>query len=267
MTFARRAALMLLCVTLLFSFTACTQNFSRAYNKAIELFADGEFAEAAKAFDKLGDYAAAPTYAAYSHGLVLYEQGQYGAAEPYFAASRDFMYGEERYQYCHAHVLMESALFAEAAEAFHRMGEFEDAPMQYQYCHARDAENNKDYETALYGYEASLGLHDAEDRLYNLQGQLYNRAIALRTEGNYQDAITLFIMLGDYLSSAAQAVECREKWLDQQYEQADALESQGDLQGAFDLFYALSSYRDAANRAHALADILGIEIKTADNPF
>ena len=74
-------------------------------------------------------------------------------------------------------------------------------------------------------------------------------------------------MLGSYLSSAAQAVECQEYLLDQRYDEADALEASGDLQGAFDLFYALSSYRDAADRAHALADRLGIKIKTIDDPF
>lgn len=71
--------------------------------------------EAAEAFERLGDYAQAPAYAAYSRGLVLYEQGQYAQAEEYFAQSRDILYGEERYQYCHAHALAEEGCFAEAA--------------------------------------------------------------------------------------------------------------------------------------------------------
>ena len=262
-----RLPALLLCIILTFSLTSCSQDKSLSFSKAVDLFADGDYAAAAEKFDKLGDYATAPTYAAYSHGLVLYEQGQYSAAEPYFASTREFMYGEERYQYCHAHGLMEAEQFAEASAAFAAMGEFEDAPMQAQYCAARAAENAKDYENALFGYEASLGFHDAEDRLYNLQGQIYNRAIALKAQGSYESAIALFNMLGDYLSSAAQAVECKEIWLDEQYTQADALEASGNLQAAFDLFYGLSSYRDAASRAHALADRLGIQIKTYDQPY
>ena len=39
--------------------------------------------------------------------------------------------------------------------------------------------------------------------------QIYNRAIALKQEGDYQSAIDLFTLLGDYLSSADQAVECK----------------------------------------------------------
>ena len=139
--------------------------------------------------------------------------------------------------------------------------------MQAQYCAARSAEESKDYEAALYGYEAAGNLHDAQDRLINLQGQLYNRAITLKGEGNYAAAMKLFTMLGDYLSAADQAIECKEVGLEQQYTDAEALEAAGDLQGAFDLFLALSGYRDAADRAGMLAAQLGIEIKEGDNIY
>lgn len=258
---ARRAALFALCLLLSVSLSACMQDRSRAYDKALKLFASEDYAGAAAAFDRLSGYAEADTYAAYSHGLVLYEQGQYAAAEPYFEACRSFMYGEQRYQYCHAHGLMEAGQWAEAQQTFASVGELEDASIQAQYCLARDAEERKDYETALFGYEASLGLLDAEDRLYNLQGQLYNRAIALKSEENYEDAMILFNLLGDYLSSASQSVECNNAWLEQRYSAAEVLENQNDLQGAFDLFLSLASYRDAAARAQELADRLGIEIE------
>ena len=255
------------CMMLLFALTACSQDYSRTYNRAVGLFGDGEYAEAAKVFAKLGDYANAPTYAAYSQGLVLYEQGQFAAAEPYFEATQDFMYGRERYTFCHAHVLLEQGLFSEAASGFRSLGQFEDASLWYEYASARAAENTKDYQTALYGYEAAGTLEDAEDRLYNLRGQIYNRAIALKEEGNYADAIILFNMLGDYLSAADQAVECKKYGLDEQYALAEQKEAAGDLQGAFDLFFALSSYRDAASRAQSLADQLGIEIPNGQSPL
>ena len=247
--------------------SGCTQNNSGKFDSALKLFASGDYAEAAEAFEKLGDYATAPTYAAYSRGLVFYDQGQYSAAEPYFAQTREFMYGEERYRYCHAIVLMESGEFAQAASAFEAMADFEDAPLQAQYCLARSAEENKDYENALYFYENAGLLHDAQDRLLNLQGQLYNKAIAYKKEGNYAYAMTLFTMLGDYLSSADQAIECKEVGLEQQYSEADAQETAGNLQSAFDLFLALSSYRDAADRAQTLADQLGITIKPGDDIY
>jgi len=252
---------------LLMCLCSCAQNNSGKFESAVKLFANGDYAEAAEAFEKLGDYSSAPTYAAYSRGLVFYDQGQYSAAEPYFAQTREFMYGEERYQYCHAYALLESGLFDEAASCFADMGEFEDAPLQAEYCIARAAEISRDYETALYSFSASASLHDAEDRLYNLQGQLYNHAIDCKKDGNYRDAIVFFTMLGDYLSAAEQAIECKEVMLEQQYADAEALEAAGDHQSAFELFNALSGYRDAADRAQDLANRLGIEIKPGDSRY
>lgn len=259
--------IVLVLAALLLCLSGCTQNKSGKFEAAVKLFAAGDYAQAAEAFEKLGDYATAPTYAAYSHGLVLYDQGQYGAAEPYFAQTRDFMYGEERYQYCHAFALMEAGSFADAAACFEGMGEFENAARQAQYCVARYAEDSRDYENALYAYEAAGQTQDAPDRLLNLQGQLYNRAIAMKAEGDYANAITLFTMLGDYLSAAEQAIQCKEVGLERQYSDAEALEAQGDLQGAFNLFLALSGYRDAADRAQALSVQLGIEIKPGDDLY
>ena len=132
-------------------------------------------------------------------------------------------------------------------------------PMRCQYCLGRAAEEEARYEDAMFAYENALTIDDAEDRLYNLRGQIYNRAIALKQEGDYQTAIDLFMLLGDYLSSADQAVECKTYLRDAEYDQADALEASGDLQGAYDLFSSLSGYRDAAQRAQDLASQLGIE--------
>lgn len=263
----KKSILLILFAAMLLCLSSCTENKSGKFETAIKRFAAGEYAEAADKFEQLGDYSTAPTYAAYSRGLVFYQQGQYSAAEPYFAKARDFMYGEDRYQYCHAYVLMEAGQFAEAAAGFAGMGAFEDAPMQAEYCLARQAEEEKNYEDALYSYEAAGDLHDAPDRLLNLQGQLYNRAIAFKGEGDYASAMTLFTMLGDYLSAADQAIECKEVGLDQQYADAETLEESGDLQGAFDLFFALSSYRDAADRAQTLANQLGIDIKEGDDIY
>ena len=143
-------------------------------------------------------------------------------------------------------------------EAFGKLGDFEDAARHQYYNEGVDAENRKDYEKALYDYSAAGNVTDASDRLLNLQGQIYNRAIELREEHSYEEAIYLFTILGDYLSSARQAVECEQIFRDDQYSQADAMEMAGDLQGAYDLFSTLTGFRDAAQRASDLASRLGI---------
>ncbi|MEG2718494.1 MAG: hypothetical protein RSA55_03055, partial [Clostridia bacterium] len=85
-----------LCLLLLICLSSCSENQSGMYSKAVKSFAAGEYGDAAALFERLGDYADAPTYAAYSRGLTLFDQGFYADAEPYFEKSRGFMYGEQR---------------------------------------------------------------------------------------------------------------------------------------------------------------------------
>ena len=236
--------------------TGCTANHAEAYRRALDVFAGGDYEEAAQAFEKLGQ---AAQYAAYSRGLVLWEQGDYLSAEPYFEQCQTLLMGEKRYAYCHAFALEAAGDAAGAAEAFGQLGDFEDASLRQYYNEGVDAENRKDYEKALYDYTAAGDTADAADRLLNLQGQIYNRAIELREAHSYEEAIYLFTLLGDYLSSARQAVECEQIFRDEQYAQADALESSGNLQEAYDLFSMLTGFRDAAQRASDLASRLGIQ--------
>lgn len=239
--------------------TGCTANHSEAYRRALDVFAGGDYEEAAQAFEKLGDYQQAAQYAAYSRGLVLWEQGDYLSAEPYFEQCQTLLMGEKRYAYCHAFALEAAGDAAGAAEAFGQLGDFEDTSLRQYYNEGVDAENRKDYEKALYDYTAAGDTADAADRLLNLQGQIYNRAIELREARSYEEAIYLFTLLGNYLSSARQAVECEQIFRDEQYAQADALESSGNLQEAYDLFSMLTGFRDAAQRASDLASRLGIQ--------
>ena len=94
--FSKRLLLAVCLCLLSLLLTACAADRGSAYDKAVAIFGKGDYDAAAAAFDKLGDYQQAATYAAYSHGLVLYEQGDYTAAEPYFAKTQDFMYGKQR---------------------------------------------------------------------------------------------------------------------------------------------------------------------------
>lgn len=255
----RRRAILLCLFFYLALLSGCTQDRSRAFNKAADVFASGDYESAAEAFERLGDYATAATYAAYSRGMVFYEQELYAEAEPYFAQARGFMYGDERYLICHASALETQGQYAEAAQTLESIRGFEEVELHYQYCLGRDAEQNAQYGKALSAYEAAGLYADAEDRLYSLRGQIYNRAIELRMNEDYQAAIDLFNLLGDYLSSAEQAVACKEYLREDQYNQAETLLNAGDTQGAYNLFSSLTGYRDAAARAEQLANRLGID--------
>lgn len=256
--FCLAAVLLLLC--------GCSK-YSGNYDKGLKAFEKEDFAAAAEIFDNCDPAVGnAPMYAAYCHGLVLWEKGMYTEAKPYFEETRGFMYASKRYKYCSAYELLEKGNYTEAAEMFLSLEDFENAGAQYQYCIGCEAENHKDYSAALAAFDSAGTVNDAEDRLLNLQTQIYSKAIELMNAGNYADALTLFNTLGDYLSAEEYAVQCRDIDRDALYEQAESALASGDTQEAYRLFTSLGSYRDATARATELADKLGIVIVDDTKP-
>lgn len=252
----RIAVLALVCALALL--TAGCGNKSGAYDKALAAFGRGDYAQAAADFQRLKDYLDAETYAAYSQGLTFYEQGSYAAAEPYFEQTRTFMYGDERYRYCHAAVQEAAGEFDAAAQGYASLGEFEDAPQRAAYCRARFAMESADYETALNNYQDAGAYADAAARLDALNFEIYEQAMKLKTEQNYEQAFKLFTLLGDNYDAREQARVCKNYFLDQTYADAEAKIAAGDLRGAYDAFSTLAGYRDAETRASELAAQLGI---------
>lgn len=249
----------LLCC-LVFALCSCGINHRKVYDDSVEAFADGEYAEAADGFEKLGDYSNAATYAAYSRGLVLFDQGQYIAAEPYFAKVRDFMYGETRYQYCHAHLLESQGSHQEAAETFLALADYEDSKVLYHYNNARYAEACGDFANALFDYEQAGDHSDAPLRLDSLRTQVYDHAVVLMTEGYYEQALNLFSLLGTYYDSAEQARICKQHFRDARYAEAETLYNNGDLQAAYEIFLSLTGFSDATTRAEEIGQELGLEL-------
>lgn len=260
----KRLCMLALLTAMALVLSGCGINYSKTYSDAVESFADGEYADAAEAFEKLGDYSNAATYAAYSRGLVLFDQGQYIAAEPYFAKVRDFMYGETRYQYCYGCVLESQGSYSEAAAIFLALGQYENAPTLYRYNNARYAEDNNDFATALYDYQQAGDYSDAAIRLDNLRIQIYDQATLLMTEGYYEQALNLFSMLGNYYDSAEMARECKQHFRQARYDEAEALCESGDLAGAYQIFLSLTGFSDATTRAEELGLQLGYDLPTIE---
>lgn len=230
-----------------------------AYDKALAIFAGGDYAQAAAAFDKLGDFLQAETYAAYSQGLTYYNQGNYAAAEPYFESTLGFMYGQQRYNFCHAYVLEAAGAFEEAARWYEALGAFEDAPARAAYCLARVAVENGEYETALVKFADAGAYGDAADRLDALNFEIYDRAIALLDARDYRQAFLLFTLLGDRYDADEYARTAKNYMLEQDYLSAEQMIKDGNPQGAYDVFHAMAGFRDSAARASELALELGID--------
>ena len=86
----------------------------------------------------------------------------------------------------------------------------------------------------------------------------------MKMDGDYEQALNWYALLGDYLDAQAEAKECKDYFRAQQYNQAEASEQSGDLQKAYDLFSGLSGYRDAQARADEVASKLGIDTGGSD---
>ncbi|MBE0600903.1 MAG: hypothetical protein IH607_03890 [Firmicutes bacterium] len=253
----RLLALLALCL-LAFSLSGCGDQ-EAAYDKALAIFAEGDYAQAATKFERLGDYLQAETYAAYSQGLTYYNQGNYAAAEPYFESTQGFMFGQQRYSFCHAYVLEAAGAYEEAAQWYAALGEFEDAPARAAYCLARAAVDTEDYETALLKFAEAGAYSDAAARLDTLNFEIYDRAIALLDAREYNQAFLLFTLLGDRYDAEEYARTAKNHMLEQNYLSAEQMIAGGDLQGAYDIFHAMAGFRDAAARASELAVELGID--------
>ena len=116
----------------------------------------------------------------------------------------------------------------------------------------RTLEAAKDYENALYAYEAAGDYRDASVRLENLQSQIYTKATQLMDEGDYENALTLFTMLGEYFNAPVHARECKRIFREQKYAEAETLLASGDYRGAYEAFKAIGGYSDAEFRAEEL---------------
>ena len=255
---------MLCLLAMVFLLSGCTQDHYHSYEKALALFAEGDYYGASEKFLKLGDYQNAETYANYSLGLTYYEQGEYVEALPYFEKTQDFMYGKERYRYCLAYDNEASENFDRAAELYLLLGDYEDANIHYQYCIGRSATLKKDFETALFAFEEAGTYSDSQSRALDIQMAVYKQANEHYEAGDYEIAINLFGLLGDYLNSREMAIHCTHYFRDQRYNEAERLASEEKWMDAYVIYSSLSGYNDAQVKANNIADFLGIDITTQE---
>ena len=142
---------------------------------------------------------------------------------------------------------------------FLALGDYESAKTLYHYNIARCEEASGDYENALFDYEQAGTYSDAAQRLDLLRTQVYDSAVLCKTEGDYEQALTLFSMLANYYDSPEQALICKQHFREQRYADAELLYANGDAQGAYQIFLSLTGYSDAATRAEEIGLELGIE--------
>ena len=152
-----------------------------AYDKALAIFAEGDYAEAATAFSKLGDYLQAETYAAYAQGLTYYEQGSYSAAEPFFRADAGLYVrrGSATASAMPACWRRRSSL-PRRRSGLRRSGSLRTRYSAPRTARPRTAVEAGDYEAALIHYQDAAGYADAAARLDALNFEIYERATGFK---------------------------------------------------------------------------------------
>ena len=126
----RIVALILVAVMLLSILTGCD---SADYKTATELYAGGNYAEAAQMFESLGDYKDSADQARicrYAYAKELFQAGEFTQAAEVFAMLGDYQDSAAMIKECgyrNAEVLLSAGSYAEAIAAYEALGNYKDS--------------------------------------------------------------------------------------------------------------------------------------------
>lgn len=216
---------------------------NQRYEAATKLFAEGNYAEAYEAIQKVPEKkndteTLLPYYDAYAD----FSAGDYASAAQKFEAAGEYEDSVPMAGYCRAVELMEQKKYSEAYGEFAALGEFRDSQDMLKECPYRVAEDllaSGSYEEALSRFKVLSGYKDSDAKGQECSYQLASAALERK---EYGDAYNAFLALGDYGNSKEMLSECR-------YRMAGDLMAAGDLAGALERYDALAGYKDSADQA------------------
>jgi len=224
------------------------------YANAKALYKAESYAEAMLLFEELGSFEESKKYVSrcaaaiqeqtYQQANSLYAAGELEIARELFASLGSYQKSEARIEEIDAAIAVQKQL-AHELEC-------------YEKAVALKAEGRLEEARDL--FIESGDTKDSTDQLYEIlevlaKADVYDRALADVSRGQYADAITRFETLGDYLDSAAKAAEARELLNRQRYDEAASSEDAGR---ACIIYLALGDYLDSAEKAEALRPAAGI---------
>lgn len=270
----RTLILMILLPCLLLS--ACTAPNAAYYEHAQLLLGRGDFAGAAKVFDRLGEYRDAADYALYSAALHALSEGNLPLARADLLLIDPFKSSERYLCYTDAAILEAEGELEAALDAFTALGSFEDSLARADRlreaipCRSvADAQSLMaagrwqqalDLLTPLGDWEDAPALADTCRE--QLRHEAYRAADALFVGGEYEAALTAFESLGDVLDAPARAQMCRSS-LYAALEARYAAVTLKDAKALMDDYAALGDYLHSADRLAALRTRFGTNLRVA----
>ena len=179
----------------------------KLYKAAINKAEIGSFEYAYKAFNALGDYKDCIQLKAYYVAREYEYKGMYREAFAAYDKDLTFKDSQERAEQCREKLYetgiseAENGNFEYAFEAFNALGDYKDCVQLKAYYVAREYEYNEEYEKAITAYGKDLTFKDSQSRVEQCKKGLYINAIDEAENGNFEEALRIFVVLGDYKDS------------------------------------------------------------------
>lgn len=264
----KRVFVFLLSAILLFSSVlaeSATATLQELYAQAELLMVQGDYAGASAKFESLGAYSDASQMAMYCKAIYVAESlGMYSITVDALNDLGDFKDSKQLAVYYQGRSLeaagagIDLSNIASVPDAdLIQAGEFYDA--------ARDIYAElalfKDCLTRMVACDSALEAIRTEQEVRKSANQetKYQKAVFLHENGQYAEALELFMELGAYKDAVERGFLCEEMIMDNQYQAAYALESQGYYAEAIVMYNAFNGYRDSADRAAYCENHIGYE--------
>ena len=147
----------------------------------------------------------------YKSAQNLLTQGKYSEAAEKFESISTYEDSASSAQYCKAVILAEAGDYQKTIPTFENLGNFKDCAMRAAYYKGRYYESLVEqgdldqFPMAAECYQTFPLFQDSAQRLENLSASLYQQA----AEMDWDDAIHVYSLLGDYRDSQALMQECQ----------------------------------------------------------
>ena len=232
----------------------------------------------------IGESATGTLQEIYAQAELLMVQGDYVGAAAKFDAMGAYSDASQMAMYCKAIAAAETfGLYPMAVDAFNNLGDFKDSKQMAVYYTGRgyeaagkidiaaasDAELGmalQMYNEAVEIYSGLMFFKDSMSRMSicttnaeEIKGEqkkratdaaetVYQKAVALEQNGEYNEAIAVYSTIKNYKDSTKRIEACQNAISELIYQEALAFEQSKEYNQAIDLYESIRTYRDSAER-------------------
>ncbi len=212
------------------------------YNDAVKMIDAGNYDQAIKAFEDMGDYQDAPSRIKQANASKLYDEGKLNEAyQLYSLLDPKYNQHSEDYEklYNDAINSLDAGNFDQAEAAFQSISSYKDSKLRIKQVQANRLYASGQLAKAYEIYSAINPIYNQHEKDYE---DLYNEATRLAGEGKLTEALDIYSSLGSYKDSKAKHIEVAVSL-------AKKYESEKDYAKARDVYLSVDMETEAAAAA------------------